>query len=87
MFLQDTPPDTSGYMIAGYVVFFAMAAIYLVSLMVRSRNLKQDLATLESMQKENPNAMTGAPKPPSPKAGKPRTARSRTVKKKATRKK
>ncbi len=87
MFLQDTPPDTSGYMIAGYVVFFAMAAIYLVSLVVRSRNLNQDLATLVTMQKENQTARTAVPKPQSPKAGKPRAARPKTVKKKAARKK
>ncbi len=87
MFLQDTPPDTSGYMIAGYVVFFVMAAIYLVSLVVRSRNLQQDLAMLESMQKENQNSATAATKPQSPKPGKPRAGRSKPVKKKASRKK
>ena len=53
MLLLDAPPDTSAYMIAGYVVFFIIAAIYLVSLIVRSRNLHQDLTTLESLEKEN----------------------------------
>lgn len=53
MFLQDAPPDTSGYMIAGYVVFFVVTAIYLFSFFIRSRNLKQDLDTLESMREES----------------------------------
>jgi len=53
MFLLDAPPDTSAYMIAGYVVFFIIAAIYLVSLIVRSHNIHQDLTTLESIEKEN----------------------------------
>ncbi len=65
MFLQDTPPDTVGYMIAGYIVFFVMAAIYLISLIVRSRNLRQDLNLLETMQKEGRAAAT----PPSRKSG------------------
>ena len=53
MFPLDAPPDTSAYMIAGYVVFFFVAAIYLVSLFVRWRNINQDMTTLESLEKEN----------------------------------
>ena len=40
-------------MIAGYIVFFIIAAIYIVSLLVRWRNLHQDLTTLETIEKEN----------------------------------
>ena len=53
MFLLDAPPDTSAYMIAGYVIFFIIAAIYIVSLLVRWRNLNQDMTTLEAIEKEN----------------------------------
>ena len=53
MFLLDSPPDTSAYMIAGYVIFFIIAAIYIVSLLVRWRNLNQDMTTLEAIEKEN----------------------------------
>ena len=53
MFLQDAPPDTSSYMIAGYVVFFLVTAIYLLSFFIRSHNLKQDLDTLEGMKEES----------------------------------
>ncbi len=53
MFLQDTPPDTSAYMIAGYTVFTVVMAIYLLSLFVRSRNLRRDLTTLESLERES----------------------------------
>jgi len=52
MFFQEVIPDTSGYMIAGYVIAFSVMAIYLLSLVIRWRNLKQDLAMLEEMQKE-----------------------------------
>ena len=53
MFPLDAPPDTSAYMIAGYTVFFIVAAIYIVSLLVRWHNLHQDMTTLESIEKEN----------------------------------
>jgi hypothetical protein len=53
MFLETTP-NTSGYMIAGYVVVFAVMGLYLFSMYIRNRNLKQDLETLESLQAEKP---------------------------------
>jgi hypothetical protein len=51
MFFQTTP-DTSGYMIAGYIIAFVTMGIYVASMYIRNRNLKQDLSTLESMEKE-----------------------------------
>ena len=56
MLFQDAPPDTSRYMIAGYAIFFAISAIYLLSLIVRRRNLEQDLKTLESIESESGRA-------------------------------
>jgi hypothetical protein len=53
MFSLDATPDTSAYMIAGYIVFFIIAAIYIVSLVVRWRNINQDMTTLEAIEKEN----------------------------------
>jgi len=53
MFPLDAPPDTSGYMIAGYAVFFVVAILYLASLFVRWRNTNQDLTALETIEKEN----------------------------------
>jgi hypothetical protein len=50
LFLQTTP-DTSGYMIAGYAIAFIVMALYVASMSLRSRNLKQDLSTLEEMDK------------------------------------
>ena len=51
---MDITPDTSGYMIAGFVVSFVTMGIYIVSLYIRNRNLKRDIETLESMQTEKP---------------------------------
>jgi NADH:ubiquinone oxidoreductase subunit 4 (subunit M) len=50
-FLQTTP-DTTDYMIGGLVVFFVVMALYLGSLALRNRNLKQDLASLEEIEEE-----------------------------------
>ena len=55
MFLETTP-NTSSYMIAGYVIAFVVMGIYIASLYIRNRNLKQDIETLESMQDEKPKS-------------------------------
>ncbi|MGE5225008.1 MAG: hypothetical protein ACM3PY_21445, partial [Omnitrophica WOR_2 bacterium] len=48
--LQDTTPDTSGYMIAGYSVIFVVLALYLASLAIRQRNYKRDVDMLEELE-------------------------------------
>jgi hypothetical protein len=82
MFL-DTTPDTSGYMIAGYAVAFGVMAIYLVSLIVRFRNLNQDQQLLEAIEREDepksPPSKAVAPakaakKPAAAKKSKPKTS-------------
>jgi hypothetical protein len=50
MLALDAPADTLSYMIAGYIVIFGVMAIYLISLAIRRRNLKQDLETLEELE-------------------------------------
>jgi hypothetical protein len=53
MFFQEPPPDTSGYMIAGYIIAFVVMGIYLLSLVVRWRNLTRDLEALGKLQEES----------------------------------
>jgi cell division protein FtsL len=53
---MEITPDTSNYMIAGFVVSFVTMGIYIVSLYIRSLNLKRDIETLESMQDEKPKS-------------------------------
>lgn len=52
MFLETTP-DTSGYMIAGYTLTFIVMSIYILSIVLRSNNLKRDADTLESLETES----------------------------------
>ena len=49
--LLDTP-DTFAYMLAGYVVFIVLPALFIASLIYRQRNLKRDEAALESLKEE-----------------------------------
>jgi len=51
MFLLETTPNTSGYMIAGYAVAFIVMGLYVASIYLRNRNLKQDISMLEEMEK------------------------------------
>jgi hypothetical protein len=53
MFFLETPPDTSGYMITGYAIAFGVMLIYVLSLIIRFRNLNRDLSMLEDMDKQN----------------------------------
>ena len=56
MFLQSSTPDTSGYMIAGYAIAFIVMGIYVASMYIRNRNLMQDKAMLEEMDKTDEQA-------------------------------
>jgi hypothetical protein len=50
--LQEGPANTTSYMIAGYAVIFGVMLIYLISLLVRQRNLQRDLEVLQEIQGE-----------------------------------
>jgi hypothetical protein len=45
-------PDTTSYLILGYVVFTVVMAVYLLSLALRRRNLDQDLHMLDELQRK-----------------------------------
>jgi len=50
--LQEGPANTTSYMVAGYAVIFGVMLIYLISLLVRQRNLQRDLEVLQEIQGE-----------------------------------
>jgi hypothetical protein len=78
MFFQEPTPDTSGYMIAGYVIAFLVMGLYVASIYLRSRNLNQDMDTLEEIEKSAPAQME-APKS-EPKKGSARSGNNRSAK-------
>jgi hypothetical protein len=56
MFFQDVTPDTSGYMIAGFVISFLVMGLYVASMYLRARSLRQDQSLLEEMDREAKSA-------------------------------
>ena len=50
--LQVGPADTTSYMIAGYAVIFGTMLLYVLSLVVRKRNLENDLEVLAELDNE-----------------------------------
>ncbi|MFC2054799.1 hypothetical protein ACFLV7_10990 [Chloroflexota bacterium] len=50
--LQVGPADTTSYMIAGFAVIFGVMFLYVLSLVVRKRNLEKDLEVLAELDQE-----------------------------------
>jgi hypothetical protein len=48
--LQQAPAETTRYMLAGYTVIFSVMLLYIISLIIRRRNLKRDLEILNEME-------------------------------------
>ena len=57
MFLQETPPDTFGYMAFGFAVILGTIALYLISLRSRKRNLERDLELIDEIEAGEPTAV------------------------------
>ena len=53
MLFDEGPANTINYMIAGYAVFFIAMFFYLASLLMRYRNLKQDLEVLQEIEQRD----------------------------------
>ncbi|HEX5839508.1 MAG TPA: hypothetical protein VFY26_16855 [Anaerolineales bacterium] len=62
MFFQDVTPDTSGYMIAGFVISFVVMGLYVASMYLRTRSLRQDQSLLEEMDREARSGSLGEKK-------------------------
>ena len=86
MFFQETIPDTSGYMIAGYAIAFIVMALYVVSIYVLSRNLNQDMAMLNEMDKPAPPIQASPASQPKKPAKSGANNSARTVTKKSRKK-
>jgi CcmD family protein len=48
--LQQAPAQTTNYMVAGYVVIFSIMFLYVLSLVLRTRRLKQELQMIEELE-------------------------------------
>ncbi len=52
MMFQEGPADTVNYMIAGYAVILGTIGLYIASLIMRFRSLRQDEALLDEIEAE-----------------------------------
>jgi hypothetical protein len=52
MFLQEITPDTLNYMLLGFAVLLGLPLLYVISLLVRQRNLEKDIALIETLKDE-----------------------------------
>ena len=50
--IQQAPAQTTNYMIAGYLVIFGIMFLYIASLFIRNRKLKQELETLNQLEQQ-----------------------------------
>ena len=50
---QTTTPDTVGYMILGYAIIGGVGLLYVVSLVLRQRNLKRDIEVIAVLGMED----------------------------------
>ncbi|MGE5124293.1 MAG: hypothetical protein ACM3H7_07220 [Acidobacteriaceae bacterium] len=48
--VMQAPAETTTYMIAGYAVIFGVMLVYIISLIVRQRNLRRDVSTLSDLE-------------------------------------
>jgi hypothetical protein len=60
MFFQESTPDTSGYMIAGFAVAFIVMALYVASIYLRRRNLERDMTMLDEIKEPAPMVQPGS---------------------------
>jgi hypothetical protein len=49
---MEGPADTQVYFIAGHAVIFGLMALYVFSLWLRGRNLRQDEAALRDLERQ-----------------------------------
>ncbi len=50
--LQDAIPNTVSYLILGYVIIAVVGLGYVISLVLRQRNLQRDVETLSALLKD-----------------------------------
>ncbi len=51
--IQQAPAETTTYMVAGYSVIFGIMLIYIISLVLRNRNLKRDMQSLHDLEHQD----------------------------------
>lgn len=53
LLFQSTTPDTTSYLIVGYVIIGGIGLLYVLSLLFRQRNLRRDLEMIERLHSDD----------------------------------
>ena len=53
--LLQAPAETTNYMIAGFAVIFGVMLLYILSIYIRSNNLKEDYEVLTNILEDQEN--------------------------------
>ncbi len=53
MLLQQATPDTLNYMLLGFAVMLGLPLLYVLSFVMRQRNLERDIQLIETLKDEN----------------------------------
>lgn len=52
MFLLDAPAETFNFMLLGFAVILGSIGLFVISLIIRTRNLKRDLELVDQVEAE-----------------------------------
>jgi phosphotransferase system glucose/maltose/N-acetylglucosamine-specific IIC component len=52
MLAQTVTPDTTGYLFLALGIFFALLGVFVLSMVVRARNLRRDEEVIEQLRSE-----------------------------------
>lgn len=55
MFTLDNPADTFNFMLFGFTVILGSIGLFVISLSIRTRNLKRDLELLDQIDADEAN--------------------------------
>ena len=55
MLLQQPTPDTLNYMLLGYAILLGLPILYVISFVLRQRNLEKDVELIEALKDEKGN--------------------------------
>jgi hypothetical protein len=64
MLLQEAVPNTTGYMLLAYSFLLGLPILYVISWVVRRRNLERDLEMLESLKADEQKRTAATPSSP-----------------------
>lgn len=61
MFFLQTTPDTTSFLVLGFIVFGVLGIGFVVSLVIRFRDLRRDVELIEQLEEEESKTTAKSP--------------------------